>query len=167
MSLEVENGYTFRMGDHEITMTDSFASMLDTTQLTDCLLVCHTHLKEGVTDGPNGTPLTNGHTSPLPPVTRRTSMASAAKTEQILRTHRVILSASSDYFRSVFSSVPNTLNNGVVAVIITNVDFDDLQAIIDFIYRGQVCKQNQDLFQFSNLFRPLRYRWDSRVSISS
>ena len=147
MSSEVENGYTFRMGDHEITMRDSFASMLDTTQLTDCLLVCHTHLREGLTDSPGGrTALTNGHTSPVPSVSRRTSVANSAKSDQILRTHRVILSASSDYFRSVFSSVPNTLNSGVVAVIITNVDFDDLHAIIDFIYKGQVFK-NQDSVQ--------------------
>src|SRR5947208_849545 len=103
MSSEVENGYTFRMGDHEITMGDSFSSMLESTQLTDCLLVCHTHLK----DSPIGTAgdanastngLTNGHSSPSPtPASRSTPVAN--KSDQILRTHRVILSASSEYFR--------------------------------------------------------------------
>ena len=137
------------MGDHEITMRDSFSSMLESTQLTDCLLVCHTHLK----DGPSGTAgdanastngLTNGHSSPTP-ASRSTPVAN--KSDQILRTHRVILSASSEYFRSIFSTVPNTLTNGVVAVIITNVDFEDLEAIIDFIYKGQV-SDNQTVICF-------------------
>lgn len=127
MSSEVENGYTFRMGDHEITLRDSFASMLDSSQLTDCLLVATTHLK-----GTDGQSLTNGHTSPVP------TLSKGARSEQILATHRVILSASSDYFRSIFATVPNTHNNGVVAVVVPNVDFEDLSAIIDFIYKGQV-----------------------------
>ena len=141
MSSEVENGYTFRMGDHEITLRDSFASMLDSSQLTDCLLVAPSHLKDA-----DGQPLTNGHSSPTPAQNR------SNRSEQILRTHRVILSASSDYFRSIFAAVPNTLNNGVVAVVVPNVDFEDMAAIVDFIYKGQVDPYLKLGFKTNRLF---------------
>ncbi|CAG2162689.1 unnamed protein product [Oppiella nova] len=156
---EQENGYTFRMGDHEITMRDSFASMLDTTQLTDCLLVCHSH-KDVDTDsdhdnspdtnnGHNSARLTNGHASNGRTGSPRVSLAAPADKvpERSLATHRVILSASSDYFRSLFSSV-TAQPLGVVAVVVTNVDYDDLKSIVDFIYKGQVSVGQSRIHKF-------------------
>ncbi|XP_054165342.1 longitudinals lacking protein, isoforms N/O/W/X/Y-like [Oppia nitens] len=157
-SSDVENGYTFRMGDHEITMRDSFASMLDTTQLTDCLLVCHPkgsandetvdtdndstyHNSNG-----NGGRLTNGHTKS----SNGTAAAVGGFDESInegVATHRVILSASSDYFRAIFAKVPNN-TLGVVAVVLSDVDYEDMLSIVDFVYKGQVSVSQSRIHRF-------------------
>jgi hypothetical protein len=147
MSSEVEKGYTFRMGDHEITMRDSFSSMFDSKQLTDCILVCpQTHNQsidgnESHDNNSTNNQLINGHNNNI---SKTISRAQTSRNEsisdqnsRIVRTHRVILSASSDFFRSVFAAV-NNLNAGVVAVIVSNVDFEDLDSIVEFIYKGQV-----------------------------
>ncbi|CAG2109062.1 unnamed protein product [Medioppia subpectinata] len=171
-----ENGYTFRMGDHEVTMRDSFASMLDTTQLTDCLLVCHSPLNKddnagdsadcllvchsplnkddnagdsaGADSASHG--LTNGHHrdhSPSPALSLTDPKNGVGVSGHTLHTHRVILSASSDYFRAIFSTL-TAQPLGVVAVVVTNVDFDDLKSIVDFIYKGQVSVGQSRIHKF-------------------
>ncbi|CAB3377975.1 Hypothetical predicted protein [Cloeon dipterum] len=58
--------------------------------------------------------------------------------------HKVILSACSSYFRTVLKE--NPAQHPVI--IFRNVSFDDLQAIIDFVYNGEVSVEQNRLTAF-------------------
>lgn len=55
----------------------------------------------------------------------------------LIKAHKIILSACSSYFRHILSK---GLNNSLQypIIIIKDMLFQDLKAIIDFIYRGEV-----------------------------
>lgn len=52
---------------------------------------------------------------------------------QTIRAHKIILSAFSPYFKSLFSSLPN---NQFPVIIIRDINYDILRTIIEFCYRG-------------------------------
>ena len=56
---------------------------------------------------------------------------------QLIRAHKVILCASCDYFKAAFVSLSNSSCQNT-AIIINDMSFSDLKAIIDFIYTGEI-----------------------------
>ncbi|RWS25596.1 Protein bric-a-brac-like protein [Leptotrombidium deliense] len=63
--------------------------------------------------------------------------------EGTIRAHKLILSACSSYFRSIFSKLSNPLHYPVI--IIKDMPFCDLKAIIEYIYRGEVNVPHEQL----------------------
>ncbi|KAJ6640003.1 Broad-complex core protein isoforms 1/2/3/4/5 [Pseudolycoriella hygida] len=61
-----------------------------------------------------------------------------------LHVHKVVLSACSSYFASLFAS--NPCQHPIV--ILKDVQYDDLKAVVDFIYYGQVNLSEAKLEQF-------------------
>ncbi|XP_059090073.1 longitudinals lacking protein, isoforms A/B/D/L-like isoform X2 [Tigriopus californicus] len=55
---------------------------------------------------------------------------------QFLRAHRVILSACSPYFRSLFRS--SFLLDKAPVIVLKDVDFDNLKSLVEFMYKGEV-----------------------------
>ena len=53
---------------------------------------------------------------------------------QTIRAHKIILSAFSPYFKSLFSSLPS---NQFPVIIIREIQYDILRTIIEFCYRGK------------------------------
>lgn len=60
-----------------------------------------------------------------------------------IRAHKMVLSACSSYFKKIFSELINPYQYPVV--IINNMPFADLRAIIEFIYRGEVFVPQEQL----------------------
>ena len=54
---------------------------------------------------------------------------------ETIRAHRLILSACSAYFKSLFSSLPS--NSSFPVIIIRDISYQTLCAIIEFCYRGK------------------------------
>ncbi|XP_054166416.1 longitudinals lacking protein, isoforms H/M/V-like [Oppia nitens] len=54
---------------------------------------------------------------------------------QTIRAHKIILSAFSPYFKSLFSSLPS---NQFPVIIIRDISYDILRTIIEFCYRGEI-----------------------------
>lgn len=56
-----------------------------------------------------------------------------------LSAHRIVLASCSHYFRSIFSRLAASVNkNQYPVVVLKDIPFVDLKAIIEFIYRGEV-----------------------------
>lgn len=53
-----------------------------------------------------------------------------------IHAHRMVLSAGSDYFRKILANLKN--NQQYPVLIINDVSYDDMQTIVEFIYRGQI-----------------------------
>lgn len=156
---DLENGYTFRMGDHEITMRDSFSCMYAERQLTDCILVCP-NLNNDPHDQ-NDNQLTNGHSAK-----KTRAQSSNSSKARVIKAHRVILSASSDYLRAIFESI-NQLNNNMVVIIINHVDFDDLDSIVDFVYKGQVSVSHTRIHKFLSAAQSLSIKGLMNIKLVS
>lgn len=58
-----------------------------------------------------------------------------------IKAHRMILSMKSSYFKTIFNSLTNPLHFPVI--FIKDMEFDDLKAIIEFVYRGKVVVPNE------------------------
>ena len=58
-----------------------------------------------------------------------------------IKAHRMVLSMKSNYFKTVFNSLTNPLHFPVI--FIKDMEFDDLKAIIEFVYRGKVVVPNE------------------------
>ena len=61
-----------------------------------------------------------------------------------IRAHRLILSACSPYFKSLFSSLPSTTSttsssSSCPVIIIREITYETLCAIVEFCYRGKCC----------------------------
>lgn len=56
---------------------------------------------------------------------------------KVIRGHRFLLAAASPYFRAAINSFTNQHCHNT-AIIVPEVPYDDLKAIIDFLYRGEV-----------------------------
>lgn len=57
---------------------------------------------------------------------------------QIINAHRLILAASTSFFHSLFSQQPCCLNPNPV-IVIRDMKINELKAILEFIYYGNVC----------------------------
>ncbi|XP_074597074.1 longitudinals lacking protein-like isoform X2 [Brevipalpus obovatus] len=60
-----------------------------------------------------------------------------------LRAHKMVLSACSSYFKKIFSEYINPYQYPVV--IMKDMAFSDLRAIVEFIYRGEVFVPQEQL----------------------
>lgn len=60
-----------------------------------------------------------------------------------IRAHRMVLSACSSYFKKIFSEFINPYQYPVV--IMRDMPFADLRAIVEFIYRGEVFVPQEQL----------------------
>ena len=60
-----------------------------------------------------------------------------------LQAHKMILSACSDYFHSLFGATPNPYQHPIV--ILKDVTFEDLQVIVQFMYNGIVNVSSEKL----------------------
>ena len=54
---------------------------------------------------------------------------------KVIKAHKVILAAASEYFKTAFISFNNPCQN--TALLIRDVPFHDLKLIINFIYKGE------------------------------
>ncbi|CAG2116045.1 unnamed protein product, partial [Medioppia subpectinata] len=61
-----------------------------------------------------------------------------------IRAHRLILSANSSYFKTLFDSLEANRCQ-IPIVILKDVPLVDLKAIIEFMYRGEVCVEERHL----------------------
>ena len=61
---------------------------------------------------------------------------------QQVKAHRVILAASSAYFKEIFSA---TLPNQYPIVFVKSITIEDLNAILEFMYKGEVTVPHQQL----------------------
>jgi hypothetical protein len=62
----------------------------------------------------------------------------------IIKAHRMVLSACSPYFKTLFDKMPNHFNYYPI-VILKDTPINDLRAIIEFIYRGEVTVAQEQL----------------------
>ncbi|XP_060862629.1 broad-complex core protein isoforms 1/2/3/4/5-like isoform X3 [Metopolophium dirhodum] len=69
-----------------------------------------------------------------------------------LKAHRVVLSACSPYFRELLKSTP--CKHPVI--VLQDVVFDDLQALVEFIYHGEVNVHQRNLSSFLKTAEVLR-----------
>ena len=60
--------------------------------------------------------------------------------------HRLVLSACSHYFRKIFKEVSSPNSN--VTVVLSNVPHQDVNAILTFVYSGEVCLSEPQLASF-------------------
>lgn len=56
----------------------------------------------------------------------------------LLQAHQAILSACSPYFESVFTEYTHQQNFSMMIVMMVNVDYEILKAIIEYMYKGEV-----------------------------
>lgn len=61
-----------------------------------------------------------------------------------IRAHRLILSANSSYFKSLFDSLESNRCQ-IPIIILKDVPLVDLKAIVEFMYRGEVCVEEKQL----------------------
>jgi len=60
-----------------------------------------------------------------------------------IRAHRLVLSANSSYFKSLFETITSPCQTPVI--VLKDVPLIDLKAIIEFMYRGEVLVQEKQL----------------------
>ena len=94
-----ESEFTFRMGDHEVTMRDSFAMMYQAEQLFDCALVCHQMFNDKQENKDESNVNKNKRFK------KDDSHKSHSSKINIVKAHKVVLASSSDYFQNLFSSI--------------------------------------------------------------
>jgi len=75
---------------------------------------------------------------------------------QFLRAHRVILSACSPYFRTLFKS--SFLNEKHPVIIMKDVDFDNLKALVEYMYKGEANVPQKMLPSFISTAESLQVR---------
>lgn len=77
-----------------------------------------------------------------------------------LKAHKVMLSACSTYFDSIFSQYEE--NNPIV--ILKDVRFSDIKALVQFMYRGEINVDNSDLTTLLKTAEELRIKGLAEVS---
>ncbi|RXG56326.1 Longitudinals lacking protein-like [Armadillidium vulgare] len=75
--------------------------------------------------------------------------------DKFVKAHKLVLSAYSDYFKRIFSSI--TYNHHPV-VFMNNVSFEVLQAILEFMYCGEVNVAQYNLKAFMKTARSLKIK---------
>ena len=73
--------------------------------------------------------------------------------DDILEAHKVILSASSSFFRKVFSKSQNP-----PYIYIKGIKYEDLKNIVDFVYNGEASIQAKDVKRFLEAAKELQIK---------
>nr|WBB44920.1 tramtrack p88 [Chrysogorgia stellata] len=81
---------------------------------------------------------------------------------QTLRAHKLVLSACSPYFQTLFTSHPESHP----IVILKDVTFTELQSLISFIYKGEVSVEQEDLHSLLKTAEGLKIRGLTDVASS-
>ncbi|EFX80958.1 hypothetical protein DAPPUDRAFT_8020, partial [Daphnia pulex] len=72
----------------------------------------------------------------------------------LLRAHKLVLSACSPYFQAMFASHPAKHP----IIILKDVRYNDLRALLDFMYKGEVAVDQDRLPAFLRLAESLKIR---------
>jgi len=75
---------------------------------------------------------------------------------QILRAHRVVLSACSPYFRSLFKS--DFLNDRHPVIVLKDVEFENLKSLVEYMYKGEANVPQHMLSTFIQTAESLQIR---------
>lgn len=75
---------------------------------------------------------------------------------QFIRAHRVILSACSPYFRSLFKSA--FLNDKHPVIVMKDVDFENLKSLVEYMYKGEANVPQHMLSSFIQTAESLQIR---------
>jgi len=75
---------------------------------------------------------------------------------QFIRAHRVILSACSPYFRTLFKST--FLNDKHPVIVLKDVDFDNLKCLVEYMYKGEANVPQHMLSSFIQTAESLQIR---------
>ncbi|XP_014220856.1 protein jim lovell isoform X2 [Trichogramma pretiosum] len=78
---------------------------------------------------------------------------------QFLKAHKMVLSACSPYFQSLFVEHPDKHP----IVILKDVPFSDMRSLLDFMYRGEVSVDQERLTEFLRVAESLRIKGLSEV----
>ncbi|XP_053209500.1 protein tramtrack, beta isoform-like isoform X2 [Panonychus citri] len=81
-----------------------------------------------------------------------------------IRAHKMVLSACSSYFKNIFSKFINPYQYPVV--IMKDVPFADLRAIVEFIYRGEVFVPQEQLASVLKSAESLKVKGLSDVNVN-
>jgi len=81
-----------------------------------------------------------------------------------IRAHKMVLSACSSYFKNIFSKFTNPYQYPVV--IMKDVPFADLRAIVEFIYRGEVFVPQEQLSSVLKSAESLKVKGLSDVNVN-
>lgn len=73
--------------------------------------------------------------------------------------HKCILAAASDYFREIFKEVASDRP----AIVFKNMQYDDLLAVISYVYNGRVVVKNGSLGSFGKVAKMLEIVVDELV----
>lgn len=85
---------------------------------------------------------------------------------KVIKGHKFILSAVSEYFKTAFTSFNNSCQN--TALLICDVPYHDLKNIIDFIYKGEAKIEEKQLSSFQKSVQSLKIAClDSLLSFQS
>ena len=80
------------------------------------------------------------------------SLSAEGKT---LKAHKVVLSASSEYFRDLLTDIAAWQHP---VIIVKDVPYADLKGIVEFIYHGEVSVDQQELRSFLKTAQSLKVR---------
>ncbi|XP_059084858.1 uncharacterized protein LOC131881884 [Tigriopus californicus] len=72
-----------------------------------------------------------------------------------LKAHKVVLSASSSYFRDILQSISSWQHP---VILLRDVPFSDLQGIVEFIYHGEVSIEQENLQSFLKTAQVLKVK---------
>jgi len=75
---------------------------------------------------------------------------------QFLRAHRIVLSACSPYFRAIFRS--SYMNNKEPLIVLKDVDFENLKALVEYMYKGEANVPQHMLSSFIRTAENLQIR---------
>ncbi|XP_053201718.1 protein tramtrack, beta isoform-like [Panonychus citri] len=81
-----------------------------------------------------------------------------------IRAHKMVLSACSSYFKNIFNKFVNPYQYPVV--IMKDIPFADLRAIVEFIYRGEVFVPQEQLASVLKSAESLKVKGLSEVNVT-
>lgn len=77
---------------------------------------------------------------------------------QVIRAHKLVLSASSAVFRQLFRNVAVNKSSNEPMIFLLDVKAEDFRALLDFMYEGQVNVAHENLNEFLALAEKLQIR---------
>ena len=77
-----------------------------------------------------------------------TDVTLATNDNKEVEVHRVVLSSQSKFFKRIL----NTNSKREILIYLTNICFDELQTLLEYMYLGQTEIKEQQMKNFKNLF---------------